>query len=96
MGTKTPPVCQSCAMPMEQPEQFGTEKDGSASGEYCRYCYQQGRFTAELTLGQMQEKLIKLALDMKFMPEAEARKLAATVLPGLKRWQRKPTTGQKA
>jgi len=76
-------------MPMEVPKQFGTEAGGAASKEYCCYCYQQGKFTAELSLKQMQDKLITLALERKFMPEAQARKLAETVLPKLKRW-RKP------
>ena len=76
-------------MPMSEPGQFGTEAGGSASAEYCCYCYQQGRFTAGLTLKQMQDKLVALARERKFMPEAEARKLAETVLPGLKRWRTK-------
>ncbi len=83
------PVCQSCAMPLEEPGQLGTEAGGAASREYCCYCYQGGKFTAELTLAQMQAKLVALALERKFMPEGEARKLAATVLPGLSRWKRR-------
>ncbi|HOX06067.1 MAG TPA: zinc ribbon domain-containing protein [Planctomycetota bacterium] len=87
MTKAMPPVCQSCAMPMEEPRQLGTEAGGAPNAEYCCYCYQQGRFTAELSLKQMQDKLIALALERKFMPEAEARKLAGTVLPKLKRWR---------
>jgi hypothetical protein len=33
------PFCQSCAMPMETPEMFGTHADGSKSEEYCAYCF---------------------------------------------------------
>ncbi|MGQ9623414.1 MAG: zinc ribbon domain-containing protein, partial [Candidatus Caldatribacteriaceae bacterium] len=40
------PFCQSCAMPMVKPEDFGTNADGSPNGEYCRYCFQNGEFTA--------------------------------------------------
>lgn len=80
-------ICQSCAMPMQAPEQFGTEAGGSPSGEYCCYCYQGGAFTAELTLAQKQEKLVALAIERKFMPEADARQLADTVIPTLKRWR---------
>jgi hypothetical protein len=76
-------------MPMQEPRQFGTEAGGAASAEYCCYCYQGGKFTAELSLKQMQAKLIALALERKFMPEAEARKLAAAVIPELKRWRGK-------
>lgn len=72
-------------MPMQEPRQFGTEAGGAASKEYC-CCYQGGEFTAELSLKQMQDKLLALALERKFMSEAEARKLAEAVLPKLKRW----------
>ena len=81
------PFCQSCAMPMQEPRQFGTEAGGAASKDYCCYCFQGGKFTADLTLKQMQDKLVELARERKFMPEAEAKKLADTVLPKLKRWR---------
>jgi hypothetical protein len=74
-------------MPMQRPEQFGTEAGGEASREYCCYCYQGGSFTAELSLAEMQEKLVALAAERGFMPETDARRLARTVLPGLKRWR---------
>ena len=82
------PCCQSCAMPLEAPKQFGTEAGGAPNSEYCCYCYQSGKFTADLTLKQMQDKLVALAIERQFMPEADARKLAATVLPKLKRWRK--------
>ena len=34
--------CQCCAMPLDKPEDKGTEADGSLSGDYCHYCYQNG------------------------------------------------------
>ena len=34
--------CQSCAMPMADGD-YGTEKDGSESHDYCKYCYQNDR-----------------------------------------------------
>ena len=37
--------CQSCAMPMEKADDFGTEKGGSASVDYCCHCYKDGEFT---------------------------------------------------
>ena len=39
------PFCQSCAMPMDKPELFGTEAGGARSADYCTYCYQNGKFT---------------------------------------------------
>lgn len=50
------PFCQSCAMPMEKPEDFGTSADGNRNEEYCRYCYQSGKFTdPDITREQMIE-----------------------------------------
>lgn len=48
--------CQSCGMPLKQdPKGGGREADGSVSGEYCSYCYQDGAFTQpEMTAQQMQ------------------------------------------
>mgnify|MGYP000527104384 CR=1 FL=1 len=36
--------CQSCAMPFYRPEDHGTEPDGTRSGDYCNYCYDDGVF----------------------------------------------------
>lgn len=39
------PFCQSCAMPLESTEDFGTGTDGFRINDYCRYCYAKGSFT---------------------------------------------------
>lgn len=40
--------CQSCAMPMgETDEMYGTNSDGTKNLDYCKYCYQNGKFTAD-------------------------------------------------
>ncbi len=45
--------CQSCSMPLTAPEEHGTEKDGAPSPHYCKYCYQNGEFTREMTMEEM-------------------------------------------
>lgn len=43
--------CQSCGMPMGQTDAlYGTEADGSKSGDYCHYCYAEGAFTVDCTM----------------------------------------------
>jgi hypothetical protein len=37
--------CQSCGMPLDKPSDFGTERNGELSKEYCHYCYQNGEWT---------------------------------------------------
>jgi hypothetical protein len=48
--------CKSCGMPMKQdPQGGGTNADGSKSENYCSYCYQNGDFTYNGTVGEFQE-----------------------------------------
>jgi hypothetical protein len=46
-------ICQSCGMPMQKPEDFGTNRDGSQNSDYCVYCYKDGMFTQECTMEEM-------------------------------------------
>jgi hypothetical protein len=83
------PVCQSCGMPLQKERDFGTNADGSPNHEYCRYCFQNGAFTQpDITKDEMIERVIELAVAMNIMPEEQAKALATTVIPTLKRWQR--------
>lgn len=44
--------CQSCGMPLVDKNK-GTNADGTYNGDYCIYCYKEGKFTQDLTMGQM-------------------------------------------
>ena len=44
--------CQSCGMPLIN-EIIGTNADGTPNEDYCLYCYKDGRFTQDVTMGQM-------------------------------------------
>ena len=80
--------CQSCSMPLDNPELLGTEKDGSPSNEYCKYCYQNGEFTSPgITLGDMKERMTRM-LDKQKLPE-DLLEAAIGRLPHLKRWNKK-------
>jgi len=49
-------VCESCGMPMKQdPQNGGTNADGSKNEIYCSYCYQNGEFTCDGTVKEFQE-----------------------------------------
>lgn len=81
------PFCQSCGMPMEPENLFGSESDGSKSAEYCTYCYQDGNFTApDITLDQMKEKAVNILVDKKGMQVLQAKMLVNMFIPKLKRW----------
>ncbi|MFH1210186.1 MAG: zinc ribbon domain-containing protein [archaeon] len=81
-------ICQSCGMPLQKTDDFGTNKDESKSKEYCFHCFQAGRFLDEgITLKDKIEKNVKFG-KMMGMPEEQARKMASTILPKLKRWKK--------
>jgi len=82
------PFCQSCAMPMESAELFGTEAGGSKSEDYCTHCFQNGRFTEpEISMQAMIDKCVAVMVQMNIMPEEQARTLMTKTLPTLKRWR---------
>ncbi len=80
--------CQCCSMPIPDPEIHGTEADGSKSGDYCKYCYDHGDFTAK---GVTMDEFIEATADMEAqalgISREEAVSLMATLLPHLKRWR---------
>jgi hypothetical protein len=80
-------ICQSCAMPLQKTEDFGTEAEGARSEEYCRFCYREGKFTdPDITLEGQIEKLVKLAGKEMGIEEEMARAMANEIIPRLKRW----------
>lgn len=83
---ETAGFCQSCSMPLTDIALLGTEKDGSPSQEYCKFCYQHGAFThPRFTLEDMKEHMMK-AMGKEDLPE-DILEAAIARLPHLKRWK---------
>jgi len=80
-------ICQSCGMPMSEGEDFGSNADGGQSRDYCRHCRQEGKFTADVSLPEFIDMQVKIAVENLGMEEEEARAVAQTTLPDLKRWR---------
>ncbi|MGP4078528.1 zinc ribbon domain-containing protein [Pseudalkalibacillus sp. R45] len=78
-------VCQSCAMPMENEKMMGKNSDGTRNEEYCVYCYEDGKFTASVSMNEMVEICVPHLVE-DGMKENEARETMKDVLPKLKRW----------
>ena len=82
--------CQSCGMPMEKTEDFGTEQDGRKNEDYCTYCYQNGAFTKE---DATVEDMISINLQFNEQngfpmgPQEAAKQMMEQWLPTLKRWK---------
>jgi hypothetical protein len=81
------PICQSCGMPMQNPDDFGTNADKSRNHEYCCYCWQMGDFTAKMSLEDFIDKQVKIGVEKFGLSRDEARAIAQSTLPKLKRWQ---------
>ncbi len=77
--------CQSCSMPLVGAEDFGTEADGSASRDYCQYCYNGGAFSKEETMEEMIESCIPFSRE-RYESDEAARADMMTYFPKLKRW----------
>lgn len=79
--------CQSCTMPIDEVSNRGTEKDGSLSIEYCKYCYASGKLIdPEMSIEKMQT-VITEQMKRKNIPENIIQK-SIEMLPHLKRWQK--------
>jgi len=83
-------VCQSCCMPLNEHELFGTEVDGEKNQDYCIYCYKDGEFTRpNSTLEMMIDISAKVWAEKDPNVTVEqAKTLLKKKLPYLKRWCR--------
>ena len=81
--------CQSCGMPMARSEDFGTNANGTNSGEYCRFCFQKGKFTDPgITMEQMIDKVAGFMVKMQRLTKAKAKETVKNFIPNLKRWKK--------
>jgi len=88
IGEKKDMICQSCGMPMNDKADHGTTTEGGYHDEYCKYCFQNGRFVDEgITMKEKIEKNISIAVSMG-MDERKATDLAHSTIPRLKRWKK--------
>ena len=80
--------CQSCGMPLDgDNKMFGTNADGSLNSEFCKYCYNLGKFTSDVSLGEMVEKCASHLLENNHdISQSQAREMMTEILPTLKRW----------
>lgn len=80
--------CQSCAMPLTDDLVKGTEKDGSLSPHYCKYCYQDGAFTGEMTMEEMIDFCAPMMAQADpHMTKEQAKERMGQFFPQLLRWK---------
>ncbi len=78
-------------MPLGKPEDFGTEKDGSPSEDYCVYCYKEGAFLQDCTMDEMIDHCVQFLGEFnkdsgKPFSKEEAVAQMKAFFPRLKRW----------
>ena len=78
--------CQSCTMPIDNIADRGTEKDGSKSSEYCKYCYQNGALVNPKMTFEEMKSLVVTQMQKMNLPPAIIEKSVKS-LPYLKRWR---------
>lgn len=79
--------CQSCGMMFTAPGQHGHEEDGTEAEGYCRWCYENGRYTYETTMDDMIEDCAPRMAQAMGWTVDEAASLLGAVLPTLDRWR---------
>ncbi|MCL2808105.1 MAG: helix-turn-helix domain-containing protein [Coriobacteriia bacterium] len=91
LGLPEPPICQSCAMPLKEVSDLGTNGDSTASFEYCTHCFAEGSFTLDCTMEEMVENNLRYLKEYNAengtsFSEEEARGFLTAHLATLKRW----------
>lgn len=84
--------CQSCGMPLESDEHFGTNADQGKNEEYCIYCYKDGAFAQDITMDEMIEHCADYVAEFNEgtglnLTREEAVAQMKQYFPQLKRWQ---------
>lgn len=82
--------CQSCGMMFTGPNQHGHELDGSENEDYCRWCYEHGKYTYETTMEDMIEECAPRMAEYMGWTVDESASLLGAVLSTLERWKQQP------
>ncbi len=79
---------QCCRMPVgDTDELYGMNADGSKNDEFCKYCFENGRFTFQGTMEELIEVCVpNIAAANPDMSEDEARRIMRECFPTLKHW----------
>lgn len=81
-------ICQSCSMPLNKdPQQGGTNADGSKSDLYCSLCFEGGSFkNPEIDTAEKMQAFVKEKLKQMGFPGFLAG-LFTKGIPKLERWR---------
>lgn len=84
LGSPRKLICQCCGMPLDDLS-ISKEADGSFNEEYCKWCYDNGKFVYS-SLEELTEFLVSHMSNEQFPPE-QMRAYLNEMLPTLKHWK---------
>ena len=79
-------ICQSCGMPISEEIELGTNIDGSKNNDYCKYCYQEGKFIDDVSMEEYIEMCSQYG-SQAGMTNEEMKDYCTQLFPTLKRWK---------
>lgn len=80
-------ICQSCGMPLSNPEQFGINADRSKNEDYCIYCYKDGKFIDDVSMEEYIDMCSQYGTQAG-MTNEEMKEYCTKLFPTLKRWKK--------
>ncbi len=75
--------CQSCGMPMENPEDHA---DADVTSEFCHYCIVKGEFVVK-DAASMKDHMVEMYMQQMGISRDAAAEKAEAMLKQLRRWQ---------
>lgn len=85
LGSPIKLICQVCGMPLDDDNMVSREPDNSFNEEYCKWCYNDGKFTYK-SLDDILDFLASHMSNNSFTPE-QARAYFSEQLPKLNYWK---------
>lgn len=80
-------VCQCCGMPLTEDDLISREPDGSLNGDYCKWCYADGKF-AYADKASLLDFLLAHMPNPDNTPEEERRAAYDGYLSELRHWKK--------
>ena len=86
LGSPRQLVCQCCGMPLNEDSMISKEADGSFNEDYCKWCYNDGRFAYD-SKDSLLDFLISHMPNPENLPDNQRRMQYDGYLSQLKHWK---------
>jgi len=86
LGSPRQLICQCCGMPLNEDSMISKEADGSFNEDYCKWCYNDGRFAYD-SKDSLLDFLISHMPNPENLPDDQRRMQYDGYLSQLKHWK---------